>query len=134
MNSKALVTAVISAVSKVSGVTVTPEFPDKQQDLPLRNPVISVGVNDISAEGEDGANLTVTSAPSSVTIRLSVCVPKTMTGEKCMQIVDSVINSLKVLLTDYSIAKISVSNTRYGATLAALITDVDVKFNSGNAF
>ncbi len=134
MNSKSLVTAVINAVSGISGVTVTPEFPDNLQDLPLRNPIISVGVNAIWAEGEDGAKLTESIAPSTVTVRMTVCVPKTMTGERCMQTVDAVINSLKLLSNTYSIATLKVSNTRYSATLSALVIDIDVKFYFGNVF
>ncbi len=134
MNSKSLVTAVCNAVSKVAGVTVTPEFPDKKQDLPLRNPIVTVGVNDITAQGIEDAKLAEGLAPSTVTVRLTVCVPKLMTGEKCMQMVDAVINSLKSMLQTHSILTVKVSNTRYSSKLSALITDVDVKFDSGNAF
>ena len=134
MNSKSLVTAVCNAVSGIAGVTVTPVVPDKQQDLPLRNPIISVGVNNISVEGIDGAKLTESSSFSTVTVRLSVCAPKTVTGERCMQTGDSVINAMKPLLNAYSIAAVKVGNTRYSSTLSALVTDVDVKFYSGNAF
>lgn len=134
MNSKSLVTAVCNAVSKTSGVTVTPEFPDKKQDLPLRNPIITVGVNDITIEGIEDAKLAEGLAPSTVTVRLTVCVPKLMTGEKSCQTVDAVINSLKSMLQNYSILTIKVSNTRYSSKLSALVTNVDVKFDLGNAF
>jgi len=134
MNSKSLITAVCNAVSKVAGVTVTPEFPDKKQDLPLRNPIITVGVNDITIEGIEDAKLAEGLAPSTVTVRLTVCVPKFITGEKSCQTVDTVINSLKSMLQTYSISTIKVSNTRYSSKLSALVTDVDVKFDSGNAF
>ena len=134
MNSNSLVTAVCNTVSGIAGVTVTPEFPDKLQDLPLRNPVISVGVNNISVDGVDDAKLTASASPSTVTVRVSVCVPKPMTGERCMQTVDSVINALKSLLTSYSIVTVKAGNTRYSSTLSALVTDVDIKFYSGNAF
>ncbi len=134
MNSKSLVTAVCNAVSKVAGVTVTPEFPDRQQDLPLRTPIISVGVKDITAEGIEGVKLAEGAAPSTVTVRLTVCVPKLMTGEKCMQTIDAVINSLRSILQTNSILSIKVNYTRYSAKLSALVTDIDVKFNSGNAF
>lgn len=134
MNSKSLVTAVCNAVSKTSGVTVTPEFPDKKQDLPLRNPIVTVGVNDITIEGREDVKLAEGMAPSTVTVRLTVCVPKLMTGDKCMQTVDAVINSLKSMLQNYSILTIKVSNTRYSSKLSALVTDVDVKFYYGTAF
>lgn len=134
MNSKSLVTAVCNAVSTVAGVTVTPEFPDKKQDLPLRNPIVTVGVNDITIEGIEDAKLAEGMAPSTVTVRLTVCVPKTMTGENSCKTVDAVINSLKSMLQTYSILTIKVSNTRYSSKLSALVTDVDVKFYSGTAF
>ncbi len=134
MNSKSLVTEVCNVMSKINGVTVTSEFPDRLQDLPLRNPFVSVGIKSINAEGIEGAKLTEDFAPATVTLRLTVCVPKLMTGEKCMQVVDAIINSLRSMLQTHTILTIKANYTRYSAKLSALVTDVDVKFYSTNAF
>ncbi len=134
MDTKSLVTSVCNVVSKIAGLTVTPEFPDRLQDLPLRNPFVSVGIKSINAEGIDGAKLTEDFAPVTITVRLTVCVPKFMTGEKCMQTVDAIINSLGSMLRTYSILTVKMNYTRYSAKLSALVTDVDVKFYSTNAF
>lgn len=134
MDTKSLVTAVCNVVSKIAGVTVTPEFPDQLQDLPLRNPFVSVGIKSINAEGRDGAKLTETTAPVTITVRLTVCVPKLMTGEKCMQTMDAIINSLGSMLQTYSVLTVKANYTRYSSKLSALVTDIDVKFYSTNAF
>ncbi len=137
MNCSPLILDVCNALmSNISGVKVMPEFPDEMQDLPLREPMISVGVNAIKVESgiEDVNNVSNNNSPVILTMRMSICVPKTMTGMRCNQLVDATITAMSDILPKYTIIGIKAGSISYSATLSALNVNVDVIFKLGNAF
>lgn len=136
MKVKNLLLAVRSALSSaLTEVKVITEFPDRQQDLPLKQPIISVGVFSVVIEsGTDAVNISAGNSPMAVTVRLSICVPKTDEGIKCTELVDQSINVMAGFLSQYSIGDVNVGQTRYSSALGALNTNIDLKFNIGNAF
>ena len=67
-------------------------------------------------------------------MRLSICVPKTMTGMRCNQLVDAAITAMSDLLPKHIIIGVKVGSIAYSSTLSALNVNVDVTFRLGNAF
>ena len=136
MNCKGIISNVVNTLSSaMSGLTVTQEFADIKQDIPLRSPVITVGLKEIQVRSSAESGIIASDAsPCFVTVRLSLCAPKTHTGLKCCEVLDGTVNALKGILNMYSLTDITVGDMKYSSTLAALVVTVDVKIAYGNAY
>lgn len=136
MNCKGIIYNVVNTLSSaMSGLTVTQEFADIKQDIPLRSPVITVGLKEIQVESSAESGIIASDAsPCFVTVRLSLCAPKTHTGLECCEVLDGTVNALKGILNMYSLTDITVGDMKYSSTLAALVVTVDVKIAYGNAY
>ncbi len=137
MNSKYTVESVKSALSlglASSGAKVIGEFPNSVQPMPLTETIISVGADGISVENDKLERLLKGSSQSTVTVGITVCAPKSQTGEYTAGLTDRVINALGTMVDDFTVISISAGKTKYSSTLSALVTEITVTFSSGNAF
>lgn len=125
----------LGASDKTSGITFLPEFPARKQDLPLKYPVVSVGVDRV------GANQTVASgesesvsSPCTVRLKLLICVPKTNSGSSCHQVFDKVISACPLLLGKYEIQRFYTGAIKYSTVIAGLVLPLNIVFSAGEAF
>ena len=126
---------ILGSSEKTAGITFLPEFPARKQDLPLKHPVVSVGVDRV------GSNQTVTTAeseanasPCTVRLKLLICVPKTDSGSSCHRVFDKVISACPLLLDKYQIQRFYTGAIKYSTVIAGLVLPVSIVFSAGEAF
>ena len=117
------------------GITFIPEFPARKQDLPLKHPVVSVGIERVGANPM-GESLTLTEngSPCTVRIRLLICVPKSAGGNTCHRVLDKVMSACALLLPKYQVLKFYTGTMKYSTVITGLVLPFDIIFDVGNAF
>lgn len=126
---------ILGSSEKTAGITFLPEFPARKQDLPLKHPVVSVGVDRVGANPIDSATeLGKNASPCTVRLKLLVCVPKTDSGSSCHKVFDKVISACPLLLGKYRIQRFYTGAIKYSTVIAGLVLPVSIVFSAGEAF
>ena len=136
MNSKGVVSAVISLLStSLPDIAVAPEFSNIKQNMPLQSPIITVGTERIviTADAEAGV-VSTGSSESIVTVRLSLCAPKRFTGLDCSYLSDRTVEALRKLLDMYFVIGMEIGDIKYSSTLSALVSEIKITVDYGNAY
>lgn len=117
------------------GIKYIQEFPSQKQDLPLRSPVVSVGVEKVAVKSETfNTAIQNGSSPSEVKIKFLICVPKNNSGSTCYEVLDKFLLATKTLVETYSIIDIGTEAIKYSSTINGLILPVQITVFTGNAY
>lgn len=129
------VVAKLSGYSALKNVTIVNEFPAIKRDIPLSQPTVSVGVDRLSVALAEGyTKLAIDASPATVRIKLTVCVPKSMTGLDCYGILDGIVAAFNDLALFFNIIGIESGELKYSSSLGVLVLPLTVTFDAGNAF
>ncbi len=126
---------ILSNSAHTEGIAFIPEFPSSKQDLPLTSPVVSVGVEQICAEpGELQTKLEVGASPSTVKLKLLICVPKSIAGIDCYGVFDKVIAATAGILNKYTVLSVATEQMKYSSTINGLVLPLEIELSSGHAY
>lgn len=126
MNSNEIIGSVRNALkSALPDVAVITEFPDNAQHTPLSSPIITVGIEGVTVESEnaDEPYVKPNSAYAILDVGITLCNPKTRSGQKCHEMLDSAVLSLSGLTSAYNVIGISFGALKYSSSLAALVIE-----------
>ncbi len=110
------------------------EFPSAKQDMPLREPIVSIGMESILIANDDKVTIKTGVSSCEVEILLNVCVPKAESGFNCQRIVDRIIEGIECFLDVFSIIGIVVEKTKYSTSLNALVVPIKILISNDNAY
>ena len=125
----------LGSSEKTKGITFIPEFPARKQDLPLKHPVVSVGVERVGANPlDDNTTLLVNESPCTARVRLLMCVPKSAGGDASHRVLDKVLSACPLLLPKYKILRFYTGTVKYSTVITGLVLPLDIVFSVGHAF
>lgn len=137
MNSSEIINSVCSALkSALSEVAVITEFPDKAQHTPLSSPVITVGIDGVTVKSEsaDMPYVKPNNAFATLNVGITLCCPKTYSGQRCHELLDSAVISLSKVTAVYNVIGISFGALKYSSSLAALVVEGRVTIGVSKIF
>lgn len=136
MDCKATVDSVCDALRLgLPDVNVLPEFPDGEQTTPLTVPTITVGVGKINVVSEPEVEyITVSSSVCTLKIRLTLCMPKTYTGQQCHDLINRTVLSLGRLTVTNNMTDIYFRGIVYSSALSALVAEGDFSVRETGIF
>lgn len=134
----AIIGAIISTLSadaNLSGVEFLKEFPAVRRDTPLKKVAVSVGVDKLKVQlAEEKLKLSAGAAPTTVRAKLTLCAPKTFTGQTCYGIIHNIVKGLGAMAANYNITGVETGELKYSSALGLLVLPITVTFSVGHAF
>lgn len=111
------------------------DFPADKQDLPLRNPVVSIGLEELKiVTSEEFTSIGINHSPYFTTIKCLICLPKAETGFCCYEILDMILASFEENLSEYKIIEMKTDKICFDSTLCGLVLPLYITFSFPNAF
>lgn len=137
IHSNSILNAVLAklTVNELGDLLVIKEFPSVRRDNPLSSATISVGAESVTVEKDSEKNrITDEYSQMIVKVRLTLCVPKTLGGDVCYNILDRVIAALKPLISEYKVLKIESKELKYSTSLKSLVMPITITVSAGNVY
>lgn len=137
IHSNSILNAVLAklTVNELGDLLVIREFPSVRRDNPLSSPTISVGAESVTVEKDSEKNrITDEYSQMIVKVRLMLCIPKTLGGDVCYNILDRVIAALKPLISEYKVLKIESKELKYSTSLKSLVMPITITVSAGNVY
>ena len=137
IHSNSILNAVLAklTVNELGDLFVIREFPSVRRDNPLSSATISVGAESVTVEKDSEKNrITDEYSQMIVKVRLTLCVPKTLGGDVCYNILDRVIAALKPLISEYKVLKIESKELKYSTSLKSLVMPITITVSAGNVY
>lgn len=111
------------------------EFPNKKHDLPLRYPIVSVGVDEVNIFPiEEYNSIYFGRSPSTARLKLCICVPNSSGGNACYDVLDRVINATTSILKMYTLIGIKTDEMKYSSSISGLVIPLYITVDTGHAF
>jgi hypothetical protein len=111
------------------------EFPGKKHDLPLRFPIVSIGVDKLTVSPiEDATRLDFGKSPTKVRLKLNICVPHTDSGHLCYNVLDRIMTVSTNLLYRYTINSVDIGEMSYSSSIAGLVIPLYFTLSIGHAY
>ncbi len=101
------------------------QFPGTNQEMPLRNVHIVVGLDSAFLTGRDGVSIVEGSAIyGRVKIKANICSPKTKSGTQCIRIFEQLSKATRAVSSSMEIVSIESDEMKYDNTIGGLILPV----------
>lgn len=105
-------------------------FPGTNQEMPLRNVHIIVGLDEAYLTGQDGVSITSAAIYGKVTIGVSICSPKTKSGTQCLRVFEQLAKATRDAADKFEIISIEAFKMKYDNTVGGLILPVQITLSS----
>lgn len=109
------------ATDTLKSYDIYEEYPGKNQELPLRNVHITVGLDSAHMTGADGLSINDGAIYGTAVIRANICVPKTKSGAQCIRIFEQMSKATRDISSSYEVVKIESDPIRYDSSIGGLV-------------
>lgn len=106
------------------------QFPGTNQEMPLRNVHIIVGLDSAYLTGQDGLSITTAAIYGKVVIKANICSPKTKSGTQCIRIFEQLSKATRDVSSNMEIISIEANKMEYNNSIGGLVLPVKITLSS----
>ena len=122
-------------IPELANIKFLYEFPAQKQDLPLRSPIVTIGLDEYKmAPIEDAELVTSTDALNTATVKMLICVPKAQSGFDCYCTLKSILNNSKEFINSNKVLNIKTDSMRFDSTVCGLVLPFYISLKLDSAY